>query len=145
MDAFTADLAKIGVPTFESGAFFQQAVTNLNVWSNVKRCCGGDEAARRKHGILASNYGPDNAAQVPGASSQVFDFGDAANGRTSGYGSMQIHNPAERQTIFAFNHWSEGAGGDLGIGNGSGSNLDWTFAKNLGNYSSARLRVLVRP
>ena len=36
MDAFTVDLKKIGIPTVESGARFQQNVARLNVFSNVK-------------------------------------------------------------------------------------------------------------
>ncbi len=41
MDAFTGDLGKIGVPVFGSGAKFQQNVTNLDVFSNVKEIVTG--------------------------------------------------------------------------------------------------------
>ena len=60
-----------------------------------------------------------------------------------GYGSMQVHNFAAGQTLFAINHWVVGAGADLGIGNGPNA-TDWTFSGNAAMYSSKRLRVFVR-
>jgi sialate O-acetylesterase len=57
---------------------------------------------------------------------------------------MQVHNHDARQTLFAINHWREGAHADIGIGNQSKDNPDWTFAGNAGNYKVMRLRVLVR-
>ena len=55
---------------------------------------------------------------------------------------MQIHNAAAKETIFAINHWSA-AGADIGIGNSSSENRDWTG--NAGSYSSKRLPVSVQP
>jgi len=143
MQAFTSDAKRIGVPTVESGASFQQNVTNLNVWSNVKDVVTGKGIAVGNMEFWSSNYGQDNSAHVPDASTQVFDFGDTPTGIPDGYGSMQIHNFNARQTIFAFNHWSEGANADLGIGNSSSSNPDWTFARNASTYLTGRLRILV--
>ncbi len=57
---------------------------------------------------------------------------------------MQVHNPAAGQTLFAINHWREGARADLGIGNQPANSSDWTFAANAGSYTAKRLRVLVR-
>ena len=144
LNAFTTDATKIGVPIQESGAYFQHPVTNLNIRSNVKGLVVGDGIAVGNIEFWSGNYGPDNAANVPGASSQVLDFGDSAASDPNGYGSMQIHNTAELQTIFAFNHWNEGENADLGIGNNPGTNPDRTFARNAKNYDSKRLRVLVR-
>jgi sialate O-acetylesterase len=47
-----------------------------------------------------NNYGPDNAARVRGASSQVWDFGDMVADPVDGYGSMQVHNHDAKQTLF---------------------------------------------
>jgi sialate O-acetylesterase len=142
--AFTSDLKKIGVPTAASGARFQQNVEEMNVFSDVKRVVTGTGLTGGNIEFWSSNYAPDNAAQVPGASSQAYDFGDAPADGAEGYGSMQIHNHQERQTIFALNHWSEGPNADVGIGNQGSGHPDWTFARNAGNYSAKRLRVLVR-
>jgi sialate O-acetylesterase len=144
LDAFTSDLAKIGVPTFKSGAHFQQHVANLNVYSNVKGVVDGAGLAGGNIEFWPNNYGPANSAKVPNASGEVFDFGDQPADPADGYGSMQVHNHDAKQTLFAVNHWREGNGADLGIGNQSTGNPDWTFAGNAGTYQARRLRVLVR-
>jgi Domain of unknown function (DUF303). len=143
MKAFTTDLKKIGVPTAKSGAQFQQDVEALDVFSNVKGVTSGTNLSGGNIEFWASNYGPENLAKVPGASSSNFDFGDSGGDSNEGYGSMQVHNHAARQTIFAFNHWSEGDKADVGIGNNPSGNPDWTFMENAKAYSLRRLRVLV--
>jgi len=143
MNAFTNDLNKIGVPTVKSGAHFQQNVKNLNVYSNVKGIVVGSGLAGGNIEFWPNTYSQNNNAAVPNASSEVFDFGDQPTGPADGYGSMQIHNHAAKQTLFALNHWSEGNAVDLGIGNQPAGNPDWTFAGNAGRYQASRLRVLV--
>ena len=144
MDAFTDDLGKIGVPTVASQARFQRDVANLNVSSNVRGIITGTGLAGGNIEFWPNNYGSDNAANVPNASSQTYDFGDVPADPTSGYGSMQVHNHEAKQTLFALNHWSAGATADLGVGNQPANNPDWTFANNANSYQAKRLRVLVR-
>lgn len=143
MDAFTDDVKKIGIPTFSSGASFQQVVTGLEVYSNV----AGVTSGRFDKGNIEfwpDNYAADNAATVPGASKDVYDWGDAKFLPVDGYGSMQVHNHANEHTLFAINHWRTGAGADIGIGNSSGQTRDWTFSGNAGSYGTKRLRVFVK-
>ena len=142
MDTFTDEAGKIGVPTFESKAVFQQYVSNLTVLSNVKEMTTGS-GLKGNIEFWPNNYGQKNNLDIPNASSSAFDFGDQMI-PTGNYGSMQVHNFEAKQTLFAFNHWVVGAGCDLGIGNAPGANTDWTFAKNGASYESKRLRVLVR-
>jgi sialate O-acetylesterase len=144
MDAFTEDTARISVPTLKSGGRFQQNVSNLNIYSNVKGVVTGTGLAGGNIEFWPNNYGPGNSAKVPNASSQTFDFGDEPNEPADGYGSMQVHNHDAKQTLFALNHWREGNSADLGIGNQPKGNPDWTFAANAGSYQTKRLRVLVR-
>ncbi len=144
MNAFTDDPGKIGLPVFGSGAHFQQNVTNLNVFSNVKDVVTGTGLTGGNIEFWPNNYGPGNSANVPNASGEVFDFGDQPTDPENGYGSMQVHNHDARQTLFAINNWSGGAQADIGIGNQPQGNPDWTFAKNAGSYRAMRLRVLVR-
>jgi len=144
MDAFTDDLRKIGVPVFGSGAEFQQNITNMDVFSNVKGIVTGTGLAGGSVEFWPNNYGPANSANVPNASGTAFDFGDQRTDPTDGYGSMQVHNHDARQTLFAINHWREGVHADVGIGNQTKENPDWTFASNAGSYHAMRLRVLVR-
>lgn len=143
LDAFTDDLGKIGVPTLESGARFQQNVTNMNVFSNVTGIVTGSGIAGGNMEFWPDNYSAMNAANVPGASSEKYDFGDQRTDPPDGYGCMQIHNHDALQTLFALNHWREGANADLGIGNQTGGNPDWTFSHSASGYRSKRLRVLV--
>ena len=144
MDAFTDALNKIGVPTLASGAHFQRNVADMDVFSNVKGIKTGTSLRGGNIEFWPNNYGAANSAKVPNASSQVYDFGDEPADPANGYGSMQVHNHAAKQTLFALNHWSEASRADVGIGNQSTGNPDWTFAGNAGAYKVKRLRVLVR-
>ncbi len=144
MDPFTQDLSRIGVPTFESKAKFQCPVKNLNIFSNSAGVKTGTFASGNIE-FWSQDYNPANAAQVPGASAKVFDFGDRYSGNGIGrgkYGSMQIHNTAEKQTVFAYNNWRRNSKCDLGIGNAPGHNTDWTFA-GAKNYAQADMLILV--
>jgi sialate O-acetylesterase len=143
MDAFTDSLDKIGVPTVQSGAHFQQDVAHLNIFSNVKNLVTGTNLAGGNLEFWPNNYGPNNSAKVPNASSAAFDFGDEPSDPADGYGSMQVHNHDAKQTVFAVNHWREGQRADVGIGNAPDGNQDWTFAANAGSYKSKRLRIFV--
>lgn len=145
MDTFTDSLDKIGIPTVESGAYFQQNVAHLNVYSNVREMTTGTNLSGGNIEFWPNNYGQANGANVPNASGEVYDFGDQPADLPNGYGSMQVHNHAARQTLFAINHWSAGNAADIGIGNQSKGNPDWTFAGNASSYKARRLRILVRP
>ena len=145
MDAFTDNLAKIGIPTAASGASFQQKVANMTVVSNANGVVSGKGIATGNIEFWPNNYGQPNAANIPDASEKTYDFGDAMDtGTADGYGSMQVHNYGAKQTIFAINHWSAGGEtADIGIGNASAENTDWTFANNAGSYDHKCLRVFV--
>ncbi len=144
MDAFTSDLGKIGVPTVESKAKFQQLVNNMNVSSNVKGIVTGN-GLKGNIEFWPNNYNEKNVSSVPNASDTVMDFGDEVVEPESGYGSMQIHNYDAKQTVFAYNNWREGNNADLGFGNSTGKATDWTFTKNSGTYKVKLIKILVHP
>jgi sialate O-acetylesterase len=144
MDAFTDDIQKIGIPTVQSGAHFACGVKSLDVYSNVAGITTGTSLATGNIEFWPNNYRAQNAADVKGANDQIYDWGDAPAEPVDGYGSMQVHNFAAGQTLFAINRWSRGAKADLGIGNSSGQTKDWTFLSNADTYTSKRLRVYVR-
>ena len=143
MDAFTDSLDKIGIPTAGSGAFFQQNVKNMTVFSDVKDIVTGSNLPGGNIEFWPNNYDQANSANVPNASGTTFDFGDHPDDPPDGYGSMQIHNHDAKQTLFAINHWREGGKADIGIGNAPSGNPDWTFAANASQFKVKRLRVLV--
>ncbi len=145
MDAFTQEIAKIGVPTLASGAIHQRDVARLAVASNVDGVPTGEDLGTGNLEFWYCNYGPRNSRPVPGASDTAFDFGDGdLRPGTKGYGSMQIHLPSRQATLIAFNRWGSGVPCDIGLGNRPTGNSDWTFAANAAQYSVRRLTVLVR-
>ncbi len=144
IDAVTNNVNAIGVPTLPSGAFFQQPVANMNVFSSVADIVTGTTLQGGNIEFWPSNYAGGDALGVPNATG-VFDWGDTAT--AGNYGSMQVHNADASQVLFAFNRWG-GAGGnaDLGIGNDTVlANPDWTFAQNAADYTLKTLQVYVVP
>ncbi|TAE76835.1 MAG: 9-O-acetylesterase [Verrucomicrobia bacterium] len=144
MDAFTDDLSKIAIPTLTSGAIFQEKVTNLTAYSNVKGLPNGKNLSGGSIEFWPNNYTQANPANIPGASAERYDSGDQPIESTDGYGSMQVHHHGSGQTLFAINHWRDGLQADVGIGSQATGEPDWTFAKNASSYRSMRLKVLVR-
>ena len=139
MDPFTQDLDFVAVP--QAGMpVFQTYVENLEVLSNVPEVKTG-KFAKGNIEFWPTNYSGGNSAGIPGATNR-YDFGDTPT-KSGGYGSMQVHNYLEKQTVFAFNDLNSGKESDLGIGNNPDpkSHPDWTFSKNAKNLKSAELIV----
>lgn len=144
-DAFTRDAARVGVPTASTGAVFQQNLSALNVVSNVPSIVQGPGISTGNIEFWPGNYATANSANVPGASANLYDWGDQPV--TGNYGSMQIHNYGAGQTLFGFSRWGgfgSGSSADLGIGNQSSGQPDWTFAQNAAQYSLRKMQVLAR-
>lgn len=144
MPPLSKNLKQLGVPTKGSGARFQQEVSDVTVLSNVPGVETGRFATGCNVEFWDCNYAAANEKNIPGASSEKFDFGDVMNTNSSpGYGSMQVHNYAKKQTIFAFNAFDKGPKTEVGIGNSSGRNPDWTFTGSAGQYETGLFLILV--
>ena len=143
MKAFTDDVKKIGVPTFASKAHFQQALKEVEVFTNTKIVNAG-KISKSNIEFWPNNYGPNNGRKIRGAKAEMFDFDDTPSDKINGHGSMQIHNWESKQTLFSVTDWRAGAAAGIGIGNQKTGHPDWTFAKNAGKYSSKKLKVYVR-
>jgi sialate O-acetylesterase len=143
MDAFTDDLGKIGIPD-DANSVFQQKIQNMTVISNVEGIKTGQNLPGGNIEFWPHNYGPQNSISIPDASPTVFDFGDGYGAPVAGYGSMQVHNYAAKQTVFAINNWAAGNNADIGIGNSTGNTMDWTFTAAGNQYAGKVLKVLVR-
>ena len=138
MDAFTQVPGLAGVPSPESEVF-QTYVSNLEVFSNVD----GVKTGKFEKGnieIWGRNYGGKNIKGIPGATDK-FDFGDQVM-PGGNYGSFQVHNYLEKQTVFAFNKFTANDSCDLGIGNSPAGNPDWTFTSSARNYKTAELFIV---
>jgi len=145
-DSHTNRIAQTGVPTLNISATpFQQLVTNLNVASNVPGIVTGNGLATGNIEFWGGNYQQANGIGVPGASDAVYDFGD--NMTPGAYGCLQIHNHGAGQTILAYNNWGTNAGdtSEVGIGNQSTGNPDWTFSDSATLFATRQLYVLARP
>ena len=143
MDAFTDDVTKIGIPTVESKALFQQKVGGLEVYANTSLLPSG-KIGEGNIEFWPHNYGPGNQAKIRGASGGKYDFGDQYSAPEFGYGCMQVHNFNAKQTVFSINHWKNGNKADIGIGNHKGEHPDWTFSGSGQKYSTKSLKVYVR-
>lgn len=142
MDPFTQDAREIGVPAMNPRKNFQVYVTNMTVKSNVPGVKNGT-FPKGNIEFWPTNYTGANSANIPDADKGKYDFGDApTNG--GNYGSMQIHNFAEKQTVMAYNHWVAGKNAEVGIGNQPQNQPDWTFSNSGKNYKSADLLILVQ-
>lgn len=144
MDAFTSNVNQIGLPTFASGAIFEQGVTNLNVVSNVAGVTQGTGLTGNIE-FWPNNY-TETANSGIGSTGAVFDFDDTRS--TSGtFGSMQVHNTADKKTIISINDWGQASAAntlDIGIGNQPSGNPDWTHAESGPQFLSRKLYVLAR-
>ena len=143
VDPFTQDVNKLGLPTAGNKIFWQTIVKNLTVKSNVPGVANGTFADGNIE-MWPSNYSQPNTADIPGANSQKFDFGDGqANNRQNGYGSFQLHNYKQKQVVFALNNFRAGHP-DVGIGNNTKGELDYTFSGAARFYTEVEMLVLVK-
>ncbi|WP_232058280.1 HYR domain-containing protein [Nibribacter ruber] len=144
MDAFSQNVSELGIPTGATG--FQQKVNNLNVFASSNAgVTTGTGIATGNVEIWSNCYATGNATNLPGANAGVYDFDDTRDGANC-YGSFQVHNYGAKQTLLAYNRWSETVGGfsDVGIGNQGVGNPDWTFAFNANTYTTKKLHVFVQ-
>lgn len=141
MDPFSQDLNQVGVPNTGSGVV-QTYVNNMEVFGNSPNIKNG-KFEKGNIEFWSNNYAGGNAKNIPGATNS-FDFGDVVTQPVDGYGSMQVHNYLQKQTVFAFNKFKSNNQCDLGIGNNpaKGGQPDWTFSSSGKNYKSAELYVV---
>ncbi len=147
MDSFSTRSANLVLRGGEKMPNVRTAVSNLCVRSNSDKpvSANGVEGFVEFYG---SNYGQVCQDFPEGGDSKKHDFNDTPTQVTNlapGYGCIQIHNPKAKTTVLAFNHFNnDKVPCDVGIGNSSGENPDWTFSRNAGGYSARRISVWVK-
>ncbi|MEM9942860.1 MAG: hypothetical protein AAF939_14950, partial [Planctomycetota bacterium] len=148
MDPFSRDVADLGIPRNQK-VQFQTKVFNLNTYSNVKGFKRGVGIPEGMIEFYRQGYDPQKSSVLNIGSDVVRDFNDTMTNAI--YGSFQVHDLANQQTIFAFNNFFQTNVADVGIGNNTikGSDgiahPDWTFRKNAQQFLKKRLRIYVRP
>ncbi len=144
MKPFTDDITKLGVPTLNTKAVFQQNVGEIEVFSNVPNLRTGKFA---EGAIEFWPYAFDTPRKmsIADASDKLYDWDDTPQ-LTSGlmYGSMQIHNltPPQSEVVMAFNKFHFGENAEYGIGTNTGlGHPDYVYAENGKNYRQATIIV----
>ena len=149
-DTMTVNPKALGVPVAAKGYAFQQKVNNLVVKSNVDGVTEGTFDDGNIEFWAASYNSPVSLGGLDGSGS-LFDFDDTPESPLTrqGYGSMQVHNYSEKQTLWAINNWgNDNKGLCIGIGNSTGDSrsTDWTFLENSAkSWTTRTLYVFVRP
>ena len=144
MDTPVIDLTLLGVPIY-TNVVVQQKVGNLTVRSNVP---GVKEVTDSEGGVIEfweGNYTSTTKLPDIGGSNDDYDFNDKPLPEDGHYGSMQIHDAANQSTVMAYNDFNTpGVTCDIGIGNNSGKNPDYTFQANAAKFKVRRLTILVK-
>ncbi len=119
----------------------QRNVSNLSVSSNYPGVVNGNCLDGRLE-IWPGNYGQGYSGLLPQGNPGTYDFDDWGE-TTNGYGSFQVHNLTNTETVLAWNNHGS-TNPDVGFGNGGG-NPDWTFDSSLFNQGSSwKLSIYVR-
>ena len=160
MDAFSDDLAKIGLPTKRRLNEFQEYVTNLSVraWrSDGNLYVTPGDFPDGNIEFCWHDFSAGNAKSIPNADANgnVYDWGDTFSTSRPGYGCLQVHNYRQSQVILSVTRAGSNGGpgsartASLGIGNRSQqantTEQDWTTAGNGTNFTTSDLYVFVRP
>ena len=128
------------IPTGAGGTgniAIQTNVRNLSIQSNFPGISGLASAVITGTGLVGrleiwpSCYGAGISHLSPAGSDSLFDFDDSGFSDTSFcYGSFQVHDLTNMQTVFAVNY----GGQDIGLGNCiyTGAQPDWTFSSRDG-------------
>ena len=158
MDAFTDDIAKVGIPSKRRDNQFQQYISNLSVraWrssGSLYVTTGDFEDGNIE--FCWHDYGQGNAKSIPNASASYYDWGDTFSVGKPGYGCLQVHNYRNSQVVLSVsrtgaNVITSSRTASLGIGNRSAQESgqtddDWTLSGNGANFTTSDLYVFVRP
>ncbi len=141
-DAFTKEAARLGVPALATGTVFQQRIGKTRILTNAGGLANG-EITDTAIEFWGHNYAATIKMGYAGGDNGKYDFDDTRVENGS-YGSMQFHDLAGNKTLFSYSNFTVGANADLGFGNATDGNPDWTFSKAMQNYTSVILYVFVK-
>ena len=140
---------QIPIPYAGSSGFTVQAnVQDLTFYSTNTNAGSGYAKVGRLE-IWGWDYGASLSGLNPTGNSGSFDLDDQPS--TGGnYGSFQVHNMTNAQTVFAWNmHHISGTAAEFGYGTNSVANPDWTFCNVSAGYGSCpvptsfRLQIMI--
>ena len=127
-----ATISSLAVPDLADTRVIKTNVTNLSIDSNWPGFAGVASAVTTGSGksgrleIWPWDYSQGTTGITPAGDGSIFDNDDTPANRNI-YGSFQVHNLTDSQTVLAWNH-HYAASADIGFGNNLGSShTDWTF------------------
>jgi hypothetical protein len=144
-----ATIAELQFPDYGNNLNLKKNVTNLVVTSDYTY--NPSDFRGVKTGNFASgriefwpyNYSPVNTGLAPFGNDSLYDFDDRPDVCGNCYGSYQVHNLTEGQTIMAWNQHAASTQ-DLGLGNSLSTHPDWTFAGSADwNNTGFKVQVFV--
>ena len=122
-------ISGIAIPSVNAGQQWQvQAnVSDLNVYSDNSAVTKVIGASGRLE-IWPWDYGVATSGLPNPGDGSLYDSDDTPSGASS-YGSFQVHNLTNPQTIFAWNNtgYTNAYTAEVGYGSNSGTHPDWTF------------------
>jgi hypothetical protein len=128
-----ATIADLQFPDYGNNLSLKKNVTNLVVTSDYTynptdyRGIKTGSFALGRIEFWPYNYSPVNTGLLPYGNDGLYDFDDRPDVCGNCYGSYQVHNLTDTQTIMAWNNHGAGTQ-DLGLGSQPGGQPDWTFA-----------------
>jgi hypothetical protein len=122
-----ASISDLQFPDYENNLNLKKNVTNIVVTSDYSGVKTGSYAQGRIE-FWPYNYTTGNTGYAPFGNDSLYDWDDAPSICADCYGSYQVHNLTDTQTIMAWNNHGYGRLQDLGLGSQATNHPDWTFA-----------------
>ena len=138
-----ATIADLQFPDSVNNLNLKQNLTNLVVTSDFSGVKTGSYGQGRIE-FWSNCYGTGNSGYAPFGNDGLYDWDDSPSGGSGCYGSYQVHNLTDTQTIMAWNDHPQGRAADLGLGSNSSGHPDWTFAdQTVWNQTNFKVQVFV--
>ena len=138
-----ATIADLQFPDSVNNLLLKQNLNNLVVTSDYSGVRTGSYALGRIE-FWSNCYGTGNTGYAPFGNNGSYDWDDAPDANSGCYGSYQVHNLTDTQTIMAWNNHPQGQTADLGLGSNPSGNPDWTFAaQSVWNKTNFKVQVFV--
>jgi hypothetical protein len=138
-----ATIADLQFPDSVNTLILKKNLTNLVVTSDYSGVRTGSYTLGRIE-FWSNCYGTGNTGYAPFGNNGSYDWDDAPDANSGCYGSYQVHNLTDTQTIMAWNNHPQGQTADLGLGSNPSSHPDWTFARqSVWSQTNFKVQVFV--
>lgn len=138
-----ATIADLQFPDSVNNLILKKNLTNLVVTSDYSGVRTGSYSLGRIE-FWSNCYGTGNTGYAPYGNDGLYDWDDSPDANSGCYGSYQVHNLTDTQTIMAWNRHGQGQTADLGLGSSPSGNPDWTFAaQSVWNKTDFKVQVFV--